>query len=64
MKGVQMAKITLPGWRCERCGHEWVARQEWEDQPRVCPKCKSPYWATPRKTPKKKEDDNEKGDEE
>ena len=41
-----MAKIQLTvwGWRCERCGHEWVPRQEGGEEPRVCPKCKSAYW--------------------
>jgi len=42
-----MAKITLEGYRCERCGHEWVARCK--EEPRVCPKCKSPYWNVPKK---------------
>ena len=27
---------------CNRCGHEWVPRENGE--PEVCPKCKSPYW--------------------
>lgn len=39
-------RIALLGYRCERCDHEWVPRGEKE--PRVCPKCKSPYWDTPR----------------
>lgn len=43
-----MARITLKGFRCERCSHEWVSRNKEED-PRVCPKCKSPYWDTPKK---------------
>lgn len=45
-----MAKVQLLVWgfRCERCGHEWVPRNK-DDQPRVCPKCKSPYWDKPRK---------------
>ena len=47
-----MAKITLSGWRCERCGHTWVPKQETAGEPRVCPKCKSPYWNRPRKTAK------------
>lgn len=42
-----MPKVQLWGYRCERCGHEWLPRQEGE--PRVCPKCKSPYWNRPRK---------------
>lgn len=45
-----MAQILLPGYRCERCNHEWVARRQEEARvPRVCPKCKSPYWDQPRK---------------
>src|SRR5262249_4828964 len=42
-----MAKITLTGWRCERCGHTWVPKSETTGEPRVCPKCKSPYWNRP-----------------
>lgn len=43
-----MAKVLLSGYRCERCGHEWLPRQTGEE-PKVCPKCKSPYWNSPRK---------------
>jgi len=32
---------------CYRCGHRWPPRGE--DRPRICPKCKSPYWDRPRK---------------
>ncbi len=39
--------LTVDGWRCERCGHEWIPRKEAE--PTVCPKCKNPYWNRPRK---------------
>lgn len=45
-------KLTVDGYRCERCGHEWAPRTEGE--PKVCPHCKSPYWSTPRKRPAKK----------
>ncbi len=45
--GSGMAKVRLWGYRCERCGHEWLPRKE--EEPTVCPKCKSPYWNTPRK---------------
>jgi rRNA maturation endonuclease Nob1 len=50
-----MAKVQITkwGWRCERCDHEWVPHQEGE-KPKVCPKCKSPYWDTPRKADQKK----------
>ena len=45
-----MGKVQLLVWgyRCERCGHEWVPREK-AQEPRVCPKCKSPYWNRPRK---------------
>jgi len=43
-----MPKVQLWGFRCERCGHEWLPR-DLEQQPQVCPKCKSPYWDHPRK---------------
>jgi predicted Zn-ribbon and HTH transcriptional regulator len=43
-----MAKIrmTVWGYRCERCGHEWIPRGKLE--PKICPKCKTPYWDRPR----------------
>ena len=41
--------ITVMGYRCERCGHEWVPRRDVDIEPRVCPKCHSPYWDRPRK---------------
>ena len=48
-----MAKVQLQVWgyRCERCGHEWVPRDK-DAEPRVCPSCKSPYWDKPRKATK------------
>ncbi len=42
--------ITVMGFRCERCNHEWIPRGDSEQEPSVCPKCKSPYWNRPRKT--------------
>jgi hypothetical protein len=56
-----MAEITIkvPGYRCERCGHEWIARaprnaapgkpKKGEDppKPRQCPACKSAWWDVP-----------------
>jgi hypothetical protein len=42
--------ITVMGYRCERCCHEWVPRDT-AQEPSVCPKCKSPYWNRPRKKP-------------
>ena len=39
--------ITVMGFQCERCGHQWVPR-DIDVEPRHCPKCKSPYWNRPR----------------
>lgn len=41
--------ITVMGFRCARCSHEWIPRAGIEEEPRVCPKCHSPYWNRPRK---------------
>jgi len=41
--------ITVMGYRCERCVHEWVPR-DFNGEPKVCPKCKSAYWNSPRRT--------------
>ena len=50
-KGGQLARvpITVMGYRCERCGHEWIP-MDFNIEPRVCPKCKSPYWNRPRRS--------------
>lgn len=47
-------KITVDGFRCERCGYEWIPKCI-DVEPKTCPKCKSPYWNIPRKN-KKTED--------
>lgn len=50
-----MAKIpiTVMGFRCDRCGHEWVPRTDSEREPRVCPKCHSAWWnKLPKPTPR------------
>lgn len=39
-------KMTVWGYRCERCGHEWIPRGQFV--PKICPSCKSPYWDRPR----------------
>lgn len=40
--------ITVMGFRCDRCGHEWIPRRDPDEEPRACPKCKSRYWNKPR----------------
>jgi hypothetical protein len=40
--------ITVMGCRCDRCDFEWIPRIL-DEEPKFCPKCKSPYWNTPRK---------------
>ena len=45
-----MARIKIPGFRCEKCGHEWVQRGKRE--PVQCPKCKSVRFNEPRKEKK------------
>ena len=35
-------RIKVPTLKCLRCGHEWIPNRPVE--PKVCPKCKSPYW--------------------
>lgn len=39
--------ITVMGYRCNRCGHEWIPRS-FNEEPSVCPSCKSPYWNRPK----------------
>jgi predicted Zn-ribbon and HTH transcriptional regulator len=43
-----MARIQIPAFQCERCEHIWAPRRESQGEPKVCPKCKSPYWNRPR----------------
>jgi len=45
-KEAKIGMVMLQGCRC-RCGHEWLPR-EGTEKPRVCPKCKSPYWDRPK----------------
>jgi len=40
-------KITLDGYKCERCKHEWIPRNK--ETPIICPACKSAYWDKPKK---------------
>jgi len=49
-----MTKVELPTFRCLRCGHTWHPRKPF--MPRVCPRCKNPYWKLPPKISKKKKE--------
>jgi len=44
---VAIEEITVMKCKCERCGHKWITRKK--EMPKVCPKCKSPYWDVPKK---------------
>ena len=48
-----MVTIKQQGYKCTRCDHQWVPRKSTDGEPRVCPKCKSPYWNKPRKNKRK-----------
>lgn len=41
--------ITVMGFRCDRCGYEWIPRSGADGEPHVCPKCHSPYWNSPKR---------------
>lgn len=52
----QLVPITVLGYRCQRCGHEWVPLKHADHPPRVCARCKSKYWdveTAPPKGPRK-----------
>lgn len=53
------ACVLIVGHKCYRCGHAWVPR-DISEIPEICPKCKSPYWKTPKKIFKKGEKKNGK----
>ena len=42
--------ITVMGYRCERCAHEWIPRGDHDGDPKQCPGCKSALWETPKRT--------------
>lgn len=48
LSGMAKVTLTVEGYRCERCAHEWIPRDKGQE-PVICPKCKSPYWNKPRK---------------
>lgn len=47
MKNNAGANILVLGNKCYRCSHEWLSSNK-NQVPKVCPKCKSPYWDRPK----------------
>ena len=45
-------KITVDGWACTRCKHQWISRVK--RKPCICPKCGSAYWDKERRVIKEK----------
>ena len=64
--GVKREKVVVTVYTCERCDHRWTPRKPLETTdpplPKVCAKCRSKYWNTPKGTvkpgPKKAEPDD------
>lgn len=44
-KAIETVEVVIA--TCQRCGHRWQPRDV--NRVRVCPKCKTPYWDTPKK---------------
>lgn len=50
-----MAIIQIKGYQCDRCEHKWPPRSMKDDEePIICPACKTPYWNRERKNRSKK----------
>ena len=49
LHNVMVGRVSIEGYKCERCGHIWVPRKYSDKKdPVICPKCKSPYWNIPK----------------
>ncbi len=44
--------ITVMGFRCDLCQHEWIPRGGVDEEPRVCPACHRVGWNEPEKKPR------------
>ena len=48
-----LAYVMIEGYMCERCHYRWGSRTgtgtRSKSDPKVCPKCKTPYWNLPRR---------------
>ena len=47
-----MGVTTVKAFKCDRCGYEWCPKTA-EIKPLTCPKCRSPFWDTPRRRKQK-----------
>jgi len=46
---IHRMKTTVEANKCNKCGKIWVKRKDNpNEEPVVCPKCKSAYWNKPR----------------
>ena len=45
-------EIKVKKYTCEKCGYVWTSRIN--TLPKLCPKCKNPYWNISKKKIKKK----------
>lgn len=54
-----MGKALIQGFECDRCGHQWIPRLKIDEEPTICPKCKSPYWNKPRRIDLAKQESSE-----
>ncbi|MEM3260703.1 MAG: hypothetical protein QXZ38_04085 [Candidatus Micrarchaeaceae archaeon] len=43
---MEKVKIEKIGYKCLRCGYEWIPKKE---NPKNCPRCHSPYWFKERR---------------
>ena len=43
-----MAYVKIDGFLRKRCSHRWIPKQPALPEPKVCPKCKSCQWNSPR----------------
>lgn len=44
---ITMGEVFIKGYKCERCGHQWVPRLA-HQRPALCPKCKNARWDVPK----------------
>jgi len=43
-------EITVKKLKCKRCGNSWWPINPEKQEPKYCPRCKSPNWRTEKKS--------------